>query len=100
MELTTALIWTLRIVLPIILFCIYFKLQSPKEELSLAGATDNKNKYARNQLLTHRKASLAEGSVPAELRNIALKDESQAPTLFQGGGGGRSGGKGNNNNNE
>jgi len=94
MELTTALIWTLRIVLPIILFCIYFKLQSPKEELSLAGATDNKNKYARNQLLTHRKASLAEGSVPAELRNIALKDESQAPTLFQGGGGGRSGGKG------
>lgn len=94
MELTTALIWTLRIVLPIILFCIYFKLQSPKEEQSNAGATDNRNKYHRNKLLAHRKAVRA-GDVPVELSTIATKDQTQAPDLFQGGGGGgRGAGKG------
>mmetsp|Transcript_76024 Transcript_76024/g.163171 ORF Transcript_76024/g.163171 Transcript_76024/m.163171 type:complete len:570 (-) Transcript_76024:263-1972(-) len=78
MELATALIWTLRIVLPIILFCIYFKLQSPKEE-QFSGST--KNRYTRGKLLAHRKAVLA-APVPEELETIAMKDQVQAPALF------------------
>lgn len=78
MELATALIWTLRIVLPIILFCIYFKLQSPKEE---AYPGPSNNIVSRGKMLARRKA-VAECRVPEELATIALKDQTQAPELF------------------
>lgn len=103
MDLTTALIWTIRIVLPIILFIVYFKLQSPKEESSFsrqAGST--KNRYSRSQLLTARKA-VSKGEAPSELETITLKGQAEAPSLFEssgrtfGKGGGRredGGGKG------
>lgn len=82
MELSTALVWTLRIVLPIILFCIYFKLQAPKDENS--GPTDNV--HERATLLAHRKKS--HGAAPHEsMKNITLKDQVEAPELFAGRGG-------------
>eukprot|EP00933_Yihiella_yeosuensis_P040425 TRINITY_DN3471_c7_g1_i1.p1 TRINITY_DN3471_c7_g1~~TRINITY_DN3471_c7_g1_i1.p1 ORF type:complete len:473 (-),score=145.05 TRINITY_DN3471_c7_g1_i1:56-1474(-) len=96
MELTTALIWTLRIVLPIVLFIIYFKLQSPSKEEqayqpqpSFEQPSSTKDRYVRSQLLTARKAIPASEPVPEELATIALKDQTQAPALFTGKGGGR-----------
>lgn len=81
MELATALIWTLRIVLPIILFCIYFKLQAPKDE-SYPGPTGNS--HPRGRLLAHRK--LVEGSPkPESMANVTVVDASQAPNLFAAG---------------
>lgn len=96
MELATALIWTLRIVLPIILFWIYFKLQTPKDEYAGGPKT---NCHTRAALLEHRKATLARGGpVPESMENLTLKGEAEAPALFAsapsrqprgGGGGGR-----------
>lgn len=97
MELATALIWTLRIVLPIILFWIYFKLQTPKDEQWAGGASTGPS-YARSQLLAHRKAIAAKfDEKPESLANLSLVDEAKAPALFVttgrpqrgGGGGGR-----------
>lgn len=82
MELATALVWTLRIVLPIVLFCIYFKLQSPKEERDI-GPTNNV--IPRNRFLHLRKASVG-APAPGPVENITLKDPSQAPALFAGAG--------------
>merc|ERR1719362_744435 len=80
-ELAKALIWTLRIVLPIILFCIYFKLQSPgKDEPSYPGPT--KNSYSRGRILARRAIALESAEVPAELASLSLKDQTQAPELF------------------
>lgn len=79
MELAIALIWTLRIVLPIILFCIYFKLQSPKEELRPGPSG---HVYARGELLAHRRAASLGGPPPASLQDLSLKDQAQAPSLF------------------
>lgn len=88
MELSTALVWTLRIVLPIILFCIYFKLQATKEE----GSGPTNNVHSRAKLLARREATT--GSPPPDsMKNIALKDQTQAPQLFAGGRSDR-GGKG------
>lgn len=78
MELATMLIWTLRIVLPIILFCIYFKLQSPKEE-SWPGPT--KNKVSRGALL-NRKNVTANDPVPDEISTVKLAGPDTAPDLF------------------
>jgi len=87
MELSTALIWTLRIVLPIILFCIYFKLQTPKDE-QYSGSTENR--YTSKQLLAQRKVVLGR-PVPREIANIATKDKTEAPSLFVGGRAGKGG---------
>jgi len=94
MEITTALIWTLRIVLPIILFCIYFRFQSSKDDQLLLGSS-GKNKYPRSKLLAHRQAAPGD-EVPKELATVALKSQEEAPELFQGGersGKGKGGGK-------
>lgn len=91
MELSTALVWTLRIVLPIILFCIYFKLQATKEE----GSGPTNNVHSRAKLLARREATT--GSPPPDsMKSIALKDQTEAPQLFAGGRGDRGdrGGKG------
>jgi pentatricopeptide repeat protein len=87
MDLATALIWTLRILLPVILFCIYFKLQSPKDEQQ---ETSSGVRFTREKLLARRKATM-DCPVPEALAEIAMKDQSQAPTIF---GSGRSGGGG------
>mmetsp|Transcript_72977 Transcript_72977/g.158373 ORF Transcript_72977/g.158373 Transcript_72977/m.158373 type:complete len:620 (-) Transcript_72977:79-1938(-) len=80
MELATALLWTLRVILPIILFCVYFKLQ-PKDD-SRYGPTDNV--ADRVTMLAHRKApAVREAPVPEEMDNLTLVDASQAPALFE-----------------
>lgn len=83
MELATALVWTLRIVLPIILFCIYFKLQAPKDDL-YSGPTDNV--HTKTTLLAGRKATVGAPS-PESMANIRLKNQEEAPELFAGRGG-------------
>mmetsp|Transcript_168132 Transcript_168132/g.540033 ORF Transcript_168132/g.540033 Transcript_168132/m.540033 type:complete len:512 (+) Transcript_168132:173-1708(+) len=81
MELATMLIWTLRIVLPIILFCIYFKFQSSKDE-QYAGPTGQC--YSRGRLMAHRQALAPDATVPPGILDVALKDQTQAPELFTG----------------
>jgi len=85
------LIWTLRIVLPIILFCVYIKFQTSKDESSFSKVTSTKNRYARGTILAHRKAAAGKPK-HEDLSNLVLKDQSQAPELFQAGEGGRRGG--------
>merc|ERR1740121_219328 len=80
MELATALIWTLRIVLPIILFCIYFRLQTPKDEQHASGPTSHG--YSRGELMAHRKAIKPDCPIPTGLVDITLKDQTEAPALF------------------
>jgi pentatricopeptide repeat protein len=80
MELATALIWALRIVLPIILFCIYFKLQTPKDDdRSYPGPT--KNSHPRSRLLSLRKAVEGEPA-PEEVKTITLVTQEDKPELF------------------
>lgn len=94
MELTTALIWTLRIVLPIILFCVYIKFQTAKDEKQLSKPTSTVNRHNRNTILSHRKAAAGKPK-HEDLSNLVLKDQSQAPELFQfAEGGRRPGGRG------
>jgi len=94
MELTSALIWTLRIVLPIILSCIFFKWQSSKEDQTFVeSSTSSKNKYSRGKLLAHRQV-VDKGTVPEELATLARKTQAEAPQLFGGEKGrGKGGGK-------
>jgi len=96
MELATALIWALRIVLPIILLCIYFKLQSPKDDDSRNFPGPTKNAHPRARLLNMRKAVEGEPA-PDEVKTMKLISQEENPDLFvtpaRRGGGGRSGGK-------
>lgn len=79
MELATALIWTLRIALPIVLFWFYFRFQSKED--SKAGPS--KFIYGRVLLLNQRRAVLADtGDVPESLANLKLVNEETAPFLF------------------
>lgn len=82
---TTVVIWALRILLPILFFAIYFKLKEPKQLPAAAKETKNaKNVYSRGKLLRMR--TLAKGlAAPSSVKNIALKDQTQAPELFAGG---------------
>jgi len=80
MEVATVLIWVLRVVLPIILFWIYFKLQLPKEgETVYPGST--KHQHARSKLLDYRKIGF-DGGPPPSMDNVRLVNEAQAPSLF------------------
>lgn len=79
MEPADVLIWTLRILLPIILFCIYFKLQSPKDE-QIPGPTGQV--YSRRELMDQRKGVPAHCAKPPGIEGIALKDPTEAPALF------------------
>lgn len=91
MDISTFLLWTLRILLPIVLFCVYFKLQAPrgKEEGHASGLTGNV--HSRATLLRCRQAAVACAPVPSSMQNIALKDAQEAPHLFAGGRGSRTG---------
>lgn len=86
MELSTALVWALRILLPIILFCVYFKLQKGLEE-PFRGPTDRVR--TRDEILAHRKVVR---HAPTPASKIVTKSASEAPSLFpaNGGRGGRS----------
>lgn len=91
MELATAFIWTLRILLPVILFCIYFKLQSKDEQDSKGRYEREKSQgpsYTRDQMVRARNATTG-GEVPKEFENITLVDQTRAPKLFAEGGRGR-----------
>lgn len=80
MEVATVLVWVLRVVLPIVLFWIYFKLQLPKDgEPVYTGST--KNQYARQKLLDYRQGGFDDGP-PAAMENVRLVTEAQAPALF------------------
>jgi len=82
LDLTTLLIWGLRIVLPILFFAIYFRLQAPKEPKYTGPTT---NVHSRDKLVFLRDA--VKGSpAPDSMKNISLKDQTQAPHLFAGGG--------------
>jgi len=81
-ELATWLIRGLRVVLPIVLFLIYRSWQLPKEE-QYPGPTTHV--YSRARILVHRPQSLG-GDVaetPPALSSLFLKDQLQAPDLFQ-----------------
>mmetsp|Transcript_8034 Transcript_8034/g.19951 ORF Transcript_8034/g.19951 Transcript_8034/m.19951 type:complete len:529 (+) Transcript_8034:136-1722(+) len=78
-EVATALVWALRILLPIILFCIYFKLQAPKDE-TYPGPT--KNQHSRHKLLQQRKAVVDQGT-PESMRNLTRVGPDVAPELFE-----------------
>eukprot|EP00927_Polykrikos_kofoidii_P017918 TRINITY_DN18215_c0_g1_i1.p1 TRINITY_DN18215_c0_g1~~TRINITY_DN18215_c0_g1_i1.p1 ORF type:complete len:534 (+),score=146.22 TRINITY_DN18215_c0_g1_i1:188-1789(+) len=78
MDLATALIWALRIILPIVLFCIYFKLQAPKDEV-YPGPTGNS--HPRSRLLAQRNL-VQDNPKPDEIANMTVVDASQAPNLF------------------
>lgn len=82
LDLTTLLIWTLRIVLPILFFGIYFRLKAPSKPRPPPGPSGNA--YSRAKLLRYRKAVASQ--VPDSMKSIALKDQSQAPHLFGGSG--------------
>jgi len=80
MEVATVLVWVLRVVLPIVLFWIYFKLQLPKDgESAYAGST--KHVHARSKLLDYRKNGF-DGGPPLSMENVRLVSEAQAPALF------------------
>lgn len=87
------MIWTLRIVLPIILFCVYIKFQTSKDDQALSKPTSTKNRYPRDTIMAHRKAAAGKPK-HEDLSNLVLKDQSQAPELFQAAEGGRRGGGG------
>lgn len=82
MDLATALLWTLRILLPIVLFCVYFKLQAPKNASGVKGPTGNV--HNRAALLAHREATVGKPA-PTSMENIAMKGPAEAPHLFAGG---------------
>lgn len=92
MELATAFIWTLRILLPVILFCIYFKLQSKDENENKGNKHERQRSsgpsYSRDQMVKVRSATQG-GAIPASLETIALVDQTRAPKLFAEGGRGR-----------
>eukprot|EP00929_Paragymnodinium_shiwhaense_P118987 TRINITY_DN9088_c0_g1_i11.p1 TRINITY_DN9088_c0_g1~~TRINITY_DN9088_c0_g1_i11.p1 ORF type:complete len:260 (+),score=63.47 TRINITY_DN9088_c0_g1_i11:224-1003(+) len=86
MDLATALIWLLRITLPVILFCIYFKLQdgSGDKEAEVSTAPTGIT-ISREKMLRHRKAVL--GAPPPEaVGSVKLLGPAQAPELFAAGG--------------
>jgi len=81
-ELATWLIRGLRVILPIVLFLIYRSWQLPKEE-EYPGPTTHV--HSRGKLLARRPQSL-EGDAaekPPALGSLCLKDQLQAPDLFQ-----------------
>eukprot|EP00928_Gymnodinium_smaydae_P014471 TRINITY_DN15305_c0_g1_i1.p1 TRINITY_DN15305_c0_g1~~TRINITY_DN15305_c0_g1_i1.p1 ORF type:complete len:537 (-),score=161.66 TRINITY_DN15305_c0_g1_i1:188-1798(-) len=78
-ELATALIWTLRIVLPIILFCIYFKLQAPKDEDS--ATEDKSNRHAKSRLLAMREHVKGQPA-PESMQTVRLVTQAEEPSLF------------------
>mmetsp|Transcript_87118 Transcript_87118/g.243117 ORF Transcript_87118/g.243117 Transcript_87118/m.243117 type:complete len:170 (+) Transcript_87118:114-623(+) len=97
MEFWQAAQWTLRIVLPIILFILWSKFQSGNEGPSgYPGPT--KNVCSRGKILSRRKLVDPEDK-PQTLANLCMKSQEQAPELFVngsrpgrgGGGGGRRG---------
>lgn len=79
-------IWFIRILLPILLFCVYFKLQSPKE--SRKGGKGGPT-YARQKLLAVREATL-DCPAPEAVAGISLKESEASPSPARG----RAGGKG------
>lgn len=81
MELATALIWTLRIVLPLILFCIYFKLQSPNDDKPIGYPGPTKHAYSRGKLLA-RRVGVDPSVKPEALDTLGLRNQEQAPELF------------------
>lgn len=98
MDISAILVWALRIVLPIVLFAIYFKLQAPKDEGGYPGPS--KHSYSRQKLMEQRAMVGLDCPVPESMANITLVDATRAPHLFAppsnrrgGGGGGRKGGE-------
>lgn len=95
MDLATALIWTLRIVLPIIVFCIFIKLNSPKADR--ATLVPGKNSHNRARMLAHRKAVLSlQEPAPAEIKDVTMQEHKSEvrPSRQSPGKGGGKGGRG------
>ena len=92
---TTALvnmvIWTLRVVFPIILFVLYYRVSIP----SAAGFWPfvGKHRRSRDSLLQYRFVGLDE-KLPQALENLRLVDPVAAPHLFKSKKGGKGEGKG------
>jgi len=82
-DLTTLLIWTLRIVLPILFFAIYFRLQAPAKNQEKSYAGPNTTVHSRDKLLLLKKA--VDGAEAHEsMKNMVMKGEKEAPHLFAG----------------
>lgn len=79
-DLTTLFVWALRILLPLLFFGVYFRLQA--EGKPDKGSTANA--YSRGKLLSVQRV-MKDCPVPEALQSIALKDQNQAPHLFGGG---------------
>jgi len=78
LDITTFLVWTLRIVLPVLFFAIYFRLQGVKQQ-----PVSRKNVITRDRFL-QLKESVKGRPTPDSMKNIAMKDQTQAPHLFSG----------------
>jgi|Transcript_33937 hypothetical protein len=95
MEVGNMLIWFMRILLPIILFCVYFKLQSPKDSRK-SGKGKGGPSYSRDELIAKRTATL-DCPAPEEVAGITLQECEASPARVPRNGGkgkGRQSGKG------
>mmetsp|Transcript_29175 Transcript_29175/g.67153 ORF Transcript_29175/g.67153 Transcript_29175/m.67153 type:complete len:632 (+) Transcript_29175:95-1990(+) len=79
LDLSTYLIWALRVIFPIILFYIYFKSQSGGE--GKEGTAQGGVAYSRQELLDHR-AEAGPCPKPSSLSNLTMVDQTRAPSLF------------------
>lgn len=84
MELATALIWLLRILLPIVLFWIYFKSQTKDDSGAAPRGGPAVGFISKRRLLACRAAVLPDEPAPRGLQTIGLKDATEAPDIFAG----------------
>mmetsp|Transcript_29255 Transcript_29255/g.66573 ORF Transcript_29255/g.66573 Transcript_29255/m.66573 type:complete len:435 (+) Transcript_29255:124-1428(+) len=70
-------IWTMRILLPLFGFWIYFRLQNSRSQ-----GDSQKNKVTRDVLLMHRNITKGEGNKPETMATLRLIGNAEAPNLF------------------
>jgi len=81
MDLSTALIWVFRVLLPVILFFIYFKSQTQKDGDDNAHGYGGGLAYTIAELLEAREQA-GPCAKPRELATLSMADPSRAPHLF------------------
>lgn len=75
MDLATILIWTLRTILPIILFYVYFRLQNEGQQ---QNSGPSGREYSRSEILSQRRFRSTH-PIPPALENLCVKTYSETP---------------------
>mmetsp|Transcript_32884 Transcript_32884/g.85384 ORF Transcript_32884/g.85384 Transcript_32884/m.85384 type:complete len:435 (+) Transcript_32884:123-1427(+) len=70
-------IWTMRILLPLFGFWIYFRLQNSRSQ-----GDSQKNKVTRDVLLMHRNMTKGDAGKPDSMATLRLIGNAEAPNLF------------------